>query len=339
MKSIEQFSFAWIGPVGTIGNSPAIHRWESSFSNSWSPGGTTEANHVRWFQPSLRDLTDIRLLVPAINRWAIFICPSGAFILYIRLKSALWLLILASAFLLAPKLVSAQSFGFPVEHQHTFRNCRGTLTITLDKIEYKTTHKKDSRSWQYVDIRQIKVESPTALEIVTYEDQRRMLGRDRIFKFRLLEGHITPEVSAWLMAKATRPVVTSVLPVTGGSPTFEIPLKHLHTFGGCEGVLKIYPDWVTYESADEPTDSRYWRYADIQNFGHPTRYRFEITTFEDKFGGPTKVYNFQLKEDFPVLAYDYLWLRVYPTKYYPYEKTAPTPEAPPTPTNRRAAGQ
>ena len=229
--------------------------------------------------------------------------------------------IFAAAFFFAPKLVAAQSFEFSVEHQHTFRNCRGTLTITADKIEYETTHPKDSREWRYVDIRQIKVVSPTALEIVTYEDQRRMLGRDRIFKFRLLKGEITQEISALLMANATRPVATSVMPVSAGSPTFEIPAKHLHTFGGCEGMLRIYPDRVTYQSEDMPTDSRYWRYADIQSFGQPTRYRFEITTFEDKLGGPMKVFNFQLKEDFPTRAYDYLWVRVNPSDFYPSIET------------------
>lgn len=251
-----------------------------------------------------------------------------------RVQLAFVVLIIA-----ASEPLAAQNYHFLVEHEHTLRNCRGTLTITPEKIEYKTRHKKDSRSWSYRNIRQIVIVSPTRLEIVTYEDQRRMLGRDRIFKFRLLEGQITPEVSAWLMAKASRPLVTSVMPVTGGSPAFEIPVKHLHTFGGCEGVLKIYSDRVSYESADQPTDSRYWRYADIEHFGHPTRFRFEITTFEDKVGGPTKTYNFQLKGDFPALAYDYLWRRVHPTEFYPYEKTAPTPEAPPTPTKRPVAGE
>ena len=118
--------------------------------------------------------------------------------------------------------LAAQQYQFLVEHEHTLRHCRGTLTITPDKIEYKTTHKKDSRSWQCVDIRQIKVESPTALEMVTYEDQRRLLGRDRIFTFRLLEGHIAPEVSALLMAKATHPPVTSVMPVTGLNTSFSV---------------------------------------------------------------------------------------------------------------------
>jgi hypothetical protein len=252
------------------------------------------------------------------------------------------LLLAVAAFVIAAsKPTAAQRFEFPVEHEHTLRNCRGRLTITPEKIEYKTSQRKDSRMWLYVDIRQIKVESPTRLEIVTYEDQRRMLGRDRIFVFRLLEGEITSEVSALLMAKASRPLVTSVMPVTDGSPTFEIPVKHLHIFGGCQGTLRIYPDRVTYESSDRPTDSRYWRYRDIEHFGLPTRFRLEITTFEEKWGGPQKVYNFQLKGDFPAQAYDYLWVRVHPAEFRPHEneKVAPAPHAPPTPTKRPGTEQ
>ncbi len=240
------------------------------------------------------------------------------------------------ALVIVPRVGVAQTFDFSVEHQHTFRNCRGTLTITADRIEYKTNHKEDSRSWKYEDVRQIKVDSPTALEIVSYEDQKRLLGRDRIFKFKLLQGQITKEVSVLLMAHATRPVATSVLPETGGSPAFEIPVKHLHTFGGCAGVLKIYSDRVTYESSDRPSESGYWRYADIQNFGRPSRYRFEITTFEDKFGGPTRSFNFQLKQEFPEAAHDYLWLRLNPSDFYPQQKTATEPE-PPSPSHPSAA--
>jgi len=64
------------------------------------------------------------------------------------------------------------------------------LIITPDKIEYKTSHKDESRSWRYVDIQQIKIESPIEIEIMTYEDQKQLLGRDRVFKFKLLEGEI-----------------------------------------------------------------------------------------------------------------------------------------------------
>jgi hypothetical protein len=210
--------------------------------------------------------------------------------------------------------VSAQSYEIPVEHEHTVRNCRGKLVITPERIEYQTTHKKDARVWRYSDLRQIKIESPTSIEFESYEDQRRILGRDRVFKFKALEGEITSEISALLVERATRPVVTNVAPATGDAPAFEAPVKHLHRFGGCAGTLKVYPGRIVYESKDMPSDSRYWRYGDIQNISQSERYHFEIATFEDRFGGP-KTYNFQLQEAFPAQAYDYVWARVYPSKF------------------------
>jgi hypothetical protein len=232
------------------------------------------------------------------------------------------LILVTLALTFLASMAAGQSFEFPVERERTFRNHRGTLVITPDGIEYRTSQKNESRSWRYTDIQQIKIESPTELEILTYEDQRRMLGRDRIFRFRLLEGKIAPALSALLVARAARPVATSVSPGPDGEPKFETAVKHLHAFGGCEGALKIYPDRMAYESAKTGAHSRYWRYSDIQGFGHPSRYRFEITTFEDKFGGPAKVYDFQLKEDLPAPAYDYVWVRVNPAELYPYGKAA-----------------
>jgi hypothetical protein len=222
-------------------------------------------------------------------------------------------------FLARPAL--AQSYEFAVEHEHTFRNCQGRLVITPDKIEYQTDHQSDARAWRYDELRQIKVQSPTRVELVSYEDRKRWLGRDRIFKFRVLEGELTSEVSALLVRKATRPLVASVMPATEDAPAFEVPVKHLHRFGGCLGALRIYPDRVVYESQEMPSDSRYWRYGDIQSFSQSEHFRFELVSFEEKFGGP-KAYNFQLREVLPVPVYDYVWARVYPSRLRRDERLA-----------------
>ena len=226
-----------------------------------------------------------------------------------------WFVVVGSVFWLAPSAF-AQSFTLQVEHEHTLRNCRGTLIITPENIEYQTAEKRDAQSWEYSEIRQLTVVSPIALELATYEDQPRLIGRDRIFKFRLLEGRITPEISALLAAKVTHPLVTAVPPQTDGTPQFVIPVKHLHALGGCAGTLKIYDDRIVFESQ---TDARFWRYRDIQNFSHSERFRFEIVSYEDRVGG-AKAYNFQLKEELPPQAYDYLWARVYPAKFRPGER-------------------
>ncbi len=220
----------------------------------------------------------------------------------------------AALWLFNAQPAAAQSFEFSVEHAHTFRDCRGTLVITPEQIEYKTAHKHDAQRWRYDEVRQIKIEGAHALTLVTYADQQRLLGRDRLFKFRLLNGEINAELNALLQAQATKPIVTSVPPVTTGAPAFAVAVKHLHSFGGCLGTLKFYPERVVYEAQDAPSETRFWRYGDLQNFSQSSRYHFELTTFEEQFGGP-RAYNFQLRAELPAGVYDYVWQRVYPVKF------------------------
>jgi hypothetical protein len=208
----------------------------------------------------------------------------------------------------------AQSYEFRVERDRILRDRQGKLIISPEKIEYRADREGESRAWRYDELRQIKVESPRRIELVTYEDQKWKLGLDRVFKFKILEGEITPAISALLAERVARPLVTSVAPAPESEAVFQVPVKRLHRFGGRIGSLKIYDDRIAYEEQDEPESSRFWRYGDIQNFSQSDRFRFEIVTFEDKFGGP-KAYNFQLREDLPVAAYDYVWTRVYPSKF------------------------
>src|SRR5262245_40874985 len=247
-------------------------------------------------------------------------------------------LILFVALFFAAQPAMAQSYEFAVEHDHTFGGCQGKLIITPERIEYRTEYKEHSREWRYTDLRQIKIVSPKKMELASYEDRKWRMGLDRIYEFKLLEGEITSEISALLVERATRPVVTSVAPAPEGAPAFEVPVKHLHRFGGCIGTLKIYPDRVVYESQDTPSDSRNWRYGDIQNFSKSERFRFEIATFEDKFGGP-KSYNFQLREDMPATAYDYVWERVYPSKFRRDDQLARPGNSPTTPGKSPGAEQ
>ncbi len=211
--------------------------------------------------------------------------------------------------------VRAQNFEFAVKHHHTLKDCKGTLKITAAGVEYLTTDAKDSRHWKFEEIRTLEVKSPTEIVVVTYEDQKRWMGKDKVFEFTLLEKKATPELSAFLLSRVKRPMEVAVLPEQG-VPKFELPVKHLHTITGTTGVLKIYPDKVVYETAKQG-DSRYWRLTDIERFSQPDRFRFQIVSYVPKAGGPTEVYNFQLMEDLPEGLYDYLWVRIHRSSYYP----------------------
>jgi hypothetical protein len=210
----------------------------------------------------------------------------------------------------------AQSFEYAVKHHHTLRDCRGMLKITLEGVEYKSSQTKESRKWKFEDIRVIEVKSPAQISLVTYEDQKRWMGKDKVFEFTLLDKKADPELSAFLLSQVKRPMMLAVIPEDMEKPAFEIPVKHLHTISGAMGVLRIYRDKVIFQS-EKAGDSRYWRIADIERFSQPDRFRFQIVSYAPKAGGPTEVYNFQLIEDLPEGVYDYLWLRLHPSSYYP----------------------
>ncbi len=209
-----------------------------------------------------------------------------------------------------------QSFEYAVKHHHIRKDCRGTLRITPDGVEYKTPNPKDSRKWRFEEIRTLEVKSPTEISAITYEDQKRWFGKDKVFKFTLLDKKATPELSVFLLSRVKKPMELAVVPEESSKPAFEIPVKHLHTVVGAMGVLQVYTDHVVFNSS-KLGDSRFWRLADIERVSQPDRFRFQIVGYVPKAGGPTAVYNFQLLEELPEAVVDYLWVRLHPSSYYP----------------------
>ncbi len=222
----------------------------------------------------------------------------------------------------AAQILSAQSFEYAVKQHRTLKipkvvkEAEGKLTIGPNGVEYKSSKPKDSRKWRFEDIRVIEVKSPTKISLVTYEDQKRWMGKDKVFEFTLLDKTVDPELSAFLLSKVKRPMELAIIPEDAEKPAFELPVKHLGTITGAMGVLRIYSDKVVFQSS-KVGDSRYWRLADIERFSQPDRYRFQIVSYLPKTGGPTEAYSFQLLEDLPEGVYDYLWVRLHPSSYYP----------------------
>ncbi len=210
----------------------------------------------------------------------------------------------------------AQKFEFAVKHHHTGRDCRGTLTITPGGVEYKAGRAKDSRTWKFDEIRTLEVKSPAEISVVTYEDQKRWFGKDKVFEFTLLDKKATPELSAFLLSRVKRPMELAVVPEEGAKPAFQMAVKHLHTVVGAMGELQIFTDRIVFKSS-KVGDSRFWRLADIERVSQPDRFRFQIVSYVPKAGGPTEVYNFQLMDDLPEGVLDYLWVRFHPSSYYP----------------------
>lgn len=223
----------------------------------------------------------------------------------IKVMGALILSILVSG----GRAALAQEFKYSVEHDHLFKSCKGELIINLQGVEYRTDNREHARSWSYADIQMIKLATAKKIEVISYESSRMRLGRDKTFAFKALKGEVTKEVSDFLLAHVGRPLATGFV-ASEEKSQYEIPVRHRHSFGGEQGRLKVYADRVVYESAKQE-GSRYWRWSDVKGISRTGPYQFSVMTFEPKLGGPTKTYNFDLKEPMGDAVYEYMWAKVY----------------------------
>ena len=103
------------------------------------------------------------------------------------------------------------------------------------------------------------------------------------------------------------------MPPNNVAAGYEIPVKHLHTFGGCEGVLQFTQDSIIYATKNRK-DAREWRLdRDIQSVWSSDPYQLEIQVYENnrREFSRTRIYNFQLKEPLDWKMYRALKLRLY----------------------------
>ena len=77
----------------------------------------------------------------------------------------------------------------------------------------------------------------------------------------------------------------------------------------------MYAGGVSYEAEGGREHSRFWRWSDIRAVGRTGEFELSVTTYEPEFGGPTKSFDFDLKQPVGDEVYDYMWDRVYRVNY------------------------
>lgn len=216
----------------------------------------------------------------------------------------------SACFLLFSALqVNAQEFTYKVRQDRLIGDREGELIISTDHVEFRAKKEKDTRSWTYGEIKLFEILSPTRVRVWTYQNRKLRLGQEENLSFKIINGQIDQQVSDFLRQSIPRPFVTSFTNEES-EILAQIPVKHLHRFSGCQGVLKLYADRLVYEAKDGH-DSRSWRWTDIRAVGRPDIDRFEVLTFEPQNGGPKRSFNFILKEPLADKAYDFIWSRVF----------------------------
>jgi hypothetical protein len=202
---------------------------------------------------------------------------------------------LAILALLGAHLLAGQTFSV-VHMRDAWWNGGGTVEFTDEGITYTAEKEEHSRDWTWLDIQHFDRISENEFEVLTYEDQRRYLGRDRSYRFRITDGSISDDLFERIAAALERPVTDRVIGETPGV-NYTVPVKHLHTFGGCEGELR-FTDEAIYYVTDRAAHSREWRVGrDLDSVWSRSPYQFEVRVYENnrREFSSTRIYEFDLK--------------------------------------------
>ena len=206
----------------------------------------------------------------------------------------------------------AQPFTYQVRHQHLRGGVTGTLRIGADSVVFTEQSKngKHSREWAYADIQQLSL-SDVEFRILTYEDQKWQLGRDRDFVFDRLPEGMTEQVYP-LLARSLDQRFIAELADPDVHALWQTGAKLRHGLSGSQGSLLIGDDRIVYH-AKAQGESHTWRLQDIDNIATAGPFDLAITTLERsdwRHAGPTE-FRFELKQPLGEDRYNELWRRIY----------------------------
>ena len=213
--------------------------------------------------------------------------------------------------LLLARPLAAETFS--VIHEKTlWRDGRGKIEITDKGIDFIAEKGKDSRSWNYEDIQYFDRISSKEFTILTYKDDRMLLGRDKQYRFLITEGELTENLFNRIRSRLDKPATNRQFPDVVNA-RYELPVKHLHTLGGCEGTLKFTDDEIFYVTANRK-DAREWHLdTDIQSVWSSDRYHLDIHAFDNnrREFSRARVYKFDLKKPLDPELYRSLKLKLF----------------------------
>ena len=213
-----------------------------------------------------------------------------------RMEAAIGVLIAAAS------LAAAQDYTFEARRRHGRKGSEGSLTFDATAVRWKEAGKKRDHSgeWRYQDIQRLTL-SPERIEIITYDDNPRLLGRDQRYEFDHLPEGMAVKLYPWLRERLDQRFLAH-LADPNIRPQLEIAAKLLHVMRGSNGKLLIADDEIVFDGSPDG-ESRTWRISDISFISQDSPLELTLTTVEGES-------RFQLKQALPEARYQALWRRV-----------------------------
>jgi len=212
-------------------------------------------------------------------------------------------------------MLSFAAWGNPlsvqVRHQHLRKGAMGQIEIGENSILFKEAGKNSAHSWEwkYGDIQQLTL-SPTELRILSYDDAKWQLGRDREYVFDQLPKDFATQVYPRLRERLGQRFAEH-LGEPAVKPLWAVGAKLQHKLGGSQGVLLFAEDRIVYKT-DRNGESHTWLYTEIENVSTSGRFDLSIITAERSgwSRGSVTDYHFQLKNALSEDRYNDLWRRI-----------------------------
>lgn len=193
-----------------------------------------------------------------------------------------------------------------------WKDVKGTLSFTEDGIQFEAAKKKHSFRLPYSGVQQFDRQAADSIHILTYRDRWQYGWADQEYTLHLAHDALSDQLWQTLLERLPTPVVDRSGEALS-AVEYEIPVKHLHRFGGCEGVLQFTRDGIVFQSSD-PEDSRRWRYGEeIAGVWSNGPYELEISVFEHTRAQPgdRRPFRFQLKRKLDEVYLSSLKYRLY----------------------------
>src|SRR5205807_9687051 len=137
----------------------------------------------------------------------------------------------------------------------------GTLRVGDDSVSFDEKG-KHTREWKFEDIQQLSLNS-AGLRILTYEDRKWLLGRDREYVFDRLPEDLAKQSYALLRSKLGQRFVAE-LAEADVVPLWQVGAKLRHGLSGSQGTLTIAVDRIVFDT-QATGESRTWLFRDIDN--------------------------------------------------------------------------
>ena len=175
---------------------------------------------------------------------------------------------------------------------------RGTLVFDGNGIEFRS--KRFADRWTYVEVKSFDLMA-RRLVLTDYEKWSHHTHGERHFRFDLATP-VPPPVAAVLTQLVGKPVRNRD-PDPRTPSLFTIAARHGTRFGGSNGILRFREEGIDYITPAE-SDSRSWRWADIQTLACPDPYHLRVGAYREMF-------DFDLKRALRPEEFDRLWDKLY----------------------------